>query len=194
MLAISTSTVTALGLGEVTLILSTLVGALLPSLRRHCDPALLLPLTAVIIAGFATVIDLWLQASSYGLYQRIGIFIPLLASQSLIFAFTLRLEQDAGTTQGMLSGLSTGCAFFAAIVLLGAIRELLTSGAILADMHLIVPDVDWRIALIDTESRFSLIQTAPGAFISLAIVIACMNAWRQRNRHRGAIVIDDDAR
>lgn len=191
-LAISTSTVTALGLGTVTLVLNTLLGALLPTIRRHSEPAILLPVIAVTIAGLATIIDLWLQSTVYPLYERIGIFVPLLASQSLIFAFVLRLDDDASTSQGLLRGFAMGSAFFAAIVLLGATRELLTSAAVLADMNLIVEGADWRIAILAVERRFTFIQTAPGAFISLALLIACINAWRQRNRHRGAIMIDDD--
>jgi len=192
-LAISTSTVTALGLGAVTLLLNALLGALLPTIRRHSEPAILLPVIAVTIAGLATILDLWLQSNFYSLYERIGIFVPLLASQSLIFAFALQLDDDARTSQGLLRGVALGSAFFAAIVLLGATRELLTTGALFADMDLIVQDADWTIPILNVERHFTFIQTAPGAFLCLALVIACINAWRQRNRHRGAVVIDDNA-
>jgi len=192
-LAISTSTVTALGLGAVTLLLNALLGALLPTIRRHSEPAILLPVIAVTLAGLATILDLWLQSNFYSLYERIGIFVPLLASQSLIFAFALRLDDDARTSQGLLRGVALGSAFFAAIVLLGAARELLTTGALFADMDLIVQDADWRIPILNVERHFTFIQTAPGAFLCLALVIGCINAWRQRNRHRGAVVIDDNA-
>src|SRR5690606_33608494 len=77
-LAISTSAVSALGLGAVTLLLNTVLGALLPTIRRHSEPAMLLPILAVTIAGLATILDLWLQSGFYSLYQRIGIFVPLL--------------------------------------------------------------------------------------------------------------------
>lgn len=191
-LAISTSTVTALGLGAITLLLNTVLGALLPTLRRHGEPVIMLPVIAVLIAGVATVIDMWLQASAYDLYERIGIFVPLLASQSLVFAFALKLEEGVPTSQGLWRGFAMGSAFFAAIVLLGATRELCTTGAVLADMHLIVADADWRLPVVAVERHFSFIHTAPGAFITLGALVACINAWRQRNRHRGAIVIDDN--
>jgi len=192
-LAISTSAVSALGLGAVTLLLNTVLGALLPTIRRHSEPAMLLPILAVTIAGLATILDLWLQSGFYSLYQRIGIFVPLLASQSLIFAFALRLDDDTRPVQGLLQGFALGSAFFAAIVLLGTTRELLTTGAIFADMNLIVQGADWRIPILLVERHFTFIQTAPGAFLCLALVIACINGWRQRNRHRGALVIDDHA-
>lgn len=191
-LAISTSTVTALGLGAATLLLNAVLGGLLPAIRRHIDPAMLLPVLAVTIAGLATIIDLWFQSNFYTLYHRIGIFVPLLASQSLVFAFALRLDEGAPPARGLLQGTALGSAFFAAIVLLGATRELLTTGALFADMDLIVPGADWTIPLLNVERHFTFIQTAPGAFLCLALIIGCINAWRQRNRHRGAVVIDDN--
>ena len=84
-----------------------------------------------------------------------------------------------------------GVGFTVVLVLLGAMREVLGTGAIFADMHLLFGDIanNWKLVLFDDYQGLLIAILPPGAFIGLGIIIALKNilddrikSYRQRNQ------------
>lgn len=87
-----------------------------------------IPAYIVIIASFVTVVDLLLQAYIPSLYESLGIYIPLIVVNCIIFG---RAESFAGKNPGLLSlfdGIGMGLGFTGAITIIGLVRELLGAG------------------------------------------------------------------
>jgi electron transport complex protein RnfE len=70
-----------------------------------------------------------------------------------------------------------GIGFGLVLVLIGAARELLGTGALFANMHLLFGPIanDWQLTLVADYKGFLLAILPPGAFIVLGLLIAGKN-------------------
>ncbi|WP_350608619.1 electron transport complex subunit RsxE, partial [Pseudoalteromonas sp. MER144-MNA-CIBAN-0113] len=89
-----------------------------------------IPVFVMIIAGFVTIVQLLMNAYTFGLYQSLGIFIPLIVTNCAIIG---RAEAYASKNPVHLSafdGLMMGLGFMAVLLVLGAMRELIGQGTL----------------------------------------------------------------
>ncbi len=84
LLAVSATVTNALGLGLATT--AVLIGSnLIVSLVRQWVPSeVRIPVFVMIIAALVTCVQLLMNAFTYGLYQSLGIFIPLIVTNCII--------------------------------------------------------------------------------------------------------------
>ena len=170
-LAVTTSAVNALGMGVSTmavLIMSNLVVSLV---RKVIPDQVRLPAYIVIVASLVTVVELLMEAFVPVLYKALGIYIPLIVVNCIILG---RAEAYASKNPPLLSlfdGLGMGLGFTAALVVVGALRELLGSGTIFG--------VDVTMGILEPVVIF---VKAPGAFLILAFLVAVLNACHIKNR------------
>ena len=177
LLGVSNSAVNALGLGLATalVLLCSNIGVSL--VRGVVNTAVRLPAFVMIIAALTTCIELLMQAFTYELYQILGIFIPLITTNCVILG---RADGFAARHNPLLAGfdgLVMGIGFALVLVVLGGLRELLGTGAIFANMHLLFGPVaaDWQLTLVSDYKGFLLAILPPGAFIVLGLLIALKN-------------------
>jgi electron transport complex protein RnfE len=80
-----------------------------------------------------------------------------------------------------IDGLAMGIGFAIVLVILGAIREIIGSGTLLADAHLLFGEGarNWGWKIEDYQG-FLLMALPPGAFFGLGFIIAGKNAWQAR--------------
>lgn len=189
LLAISTSVVHGLTLGLGTLLVITGSSLLVSLLRQQLMPALRLCIFMLLIATLTTCIEWLMQIYTYSLYQSLGIFVPLIASNCLILA---RAESCASTQPplvAMLDGFVMGCGFLWLLVLMGALRELLGTGALFAGFEQLLPFATaWRVQLFTTDTPLLLALKPAGAFLLLGLLIAAKNLLDQRRTARAAAV------
>ena len=181
LLAVSTSTVNALGLGLATLAVLVASGTLVSLTRHWITPTIRLPAFVLIIAALVTVVEMVMQALAFELYLALGIFIPLIVTNCTILgraeAFASRNTPGIAAGDGLMMGLG----FLVALVLLGAMRELVGEGTLLADMDLLLGPVaaSWKISLTDGGDGLLLAVLPPGAFIGLGLLVAAKNRLDQ---------------
>lgn len=178
LLAVSNTVINGLGLGlATTLVLLGSNGTV--SLLRHLVPnEIRIPIFVLIIASFVTMIELLMNAYTYSLYLALGIFIPLIVTNCAIIG---RAEAYASKNQfkyALFDGLMMGLGFTIVLVLLGAMRELLGQGTLLAGADLLFGEVarNWQLTLFSTEQPFLLALLPPGAFLGMGLLIALKNA------------------
>ena len=82
----------------------------------------------------------------------------------------------------MIDGLTMGVGFAAVLVVLGAMREIIGSGTLFAQAHMMFGEAArWlTITIIDDYKGFLLAILPPGAFIGLGLLIAVKNLIEQR--------------
>ena len=175
-LAITTTVSNGLGMGlaaTFVLICSNLVISLL---RNFIPDKIRIPAFIVVIATFVTIVQLLLQAFIPALYESLGVFIPLIGVNCIIFARAESFASKNPPLESACDGLGMGLGFTLAITLLSAIRELLGSGTLLGIQ--VMPDGYQPMAII---------TQAPGGFIMLGLLMVVMNSlFKAYDRRRAS--------
>lgn len=159
-LAITIAGSNGLGMGLATTAVLVCSNLLISILRNVIPDKVRIPAFIVVIASFVTMIDLLLKASIPALSASLGMYIPLIVVNCIIFA---RAESFAFKNPPLLSiadGLGMGLGFTAAITLLSVIRELIGTGKIFGVM---VMPASYQPMAIMTQ--------VPGGFVTLGILL-----------------------
>ena len=159
-LAITIAGSNGLGMGLATTAVLVCSNLLISILRNVIPDKVRIPAFIVVIASFVTMIDLLLKAYIPALSASLGMYIPLIVVNCIIFA---RAESFAFKNPPMLSiadGLGMGLGFTAAITLLSCIREVIGTGKLFGMM---VMPASYQPMAIMTQ--------VPGGFVTLGILL-----------------------
>ncbi len=186
LLAVTGTVVNAIGLGlatTLTLVASNLSVSLLRGVLR---PEIRIPAYVLIIASVVTVIQLTMQAWFHDLYRVLGIFIPLIVTNCAIIGRAEAFASRNRPLAALVDGLATGLGFMLALVLLGALREIIGRGTLFSQASLMFGDLGeaLQLTLVPDHPGFLLAMLPPGAFIGLGLLIAARNWLDHRPRKR----------
>ena len=177
LLAVTSTVTNALGLGLATLLVLIGSNVTVSIVRNWVPKDIRIPVFVMIIAGFVTIVQLLMNAYTFGLYQSLGIFIPLIVTNCAIIG---RAEAYASKNPVHLSafdGLMMGLGFMAVLLVLGTMRELIGQGTLFdgADLLLGPWAQSLRIEVFNFDNQFLLAILPPGAFLGLGLLIAAKN-------------------
>jgi electron transport complex protein RnfE len=177
LLAVTSTITNALGLGLATMMVLIGSNVTISAVRNWVPKDIRIPVFVMIIAAFVTIIQLLMNAYTFGLYQSLGIFIPLIVTNCAIIG---RAEAYASKNPVHLSafdGLMMGAGFMVVLVVLGAMRELIGQGTLFDGADLLLGS--WasvlRIEVFSFDNQFLLAILPPGAFLGLGLLIAAKN-------------------
>jgi electron transport complex protein RnfE len=183
LLAVSGTVTNALGLGIATMLV--LVGSnITVSLVRNFVPnEIRIPVFVIVIATFVTLVELTMNAFTYGLFMALGIFIPLIVTNCAIIGRAEAYASKNAWHKAGFDGLMMGLGFAAVLVALGAMRELLGQGTLFDGAELLLGAwaSELRIQLIQFDYPLLLAILPPGAFICMGFLIAGKN-WLDLRR------------
>lgn len=185
LLAVSNSVINALGLGLATLLVLTASNVAVSAIRNVVRDEIRIPVFVLVIAAFVTTVELAMNAWLHELYTVLGIFIPLIVTNCAIIGRAEAFASRNPVGHAALDGFMMGLGFALALVALGALRELLGRGTLLADADLLFGPIaaGWTLTILPDFRGFLLAVLPPGAFIGLALLIAAKNAFeRQQQR------------
>jgi electron transport complex protein RnfE len=185
---VSNSLANALGLGLATLgvlVVSNLVAAVVgPHLPREVRLAVFV----IVIAAAVTSVELAMAAWWPGLHDSLGIFLPLIITNCLVLARAESFASRHPVPGALLDGAAMGTGFLIALVMLGAVRELLGRGSLGAGLELLLgpsfTGTGWQV--FPESSGLLLALLPPGAFVLLGLLLALGNA-RAAARRRDAV-------
>ena len=177
LLGTSNSTVNALGLGIATALVLICSNAAVSLIRNAVTNAVRLPVFVMIIAALTTCIELLMQAFTYELFQILGIFIPLITTNCVILGRAEAFAAKNTMLRASYDGLMMRVGFALVLVIIGASRELLGTGMLFTNMHLLFGSIaeHWQIVVFDDYKGFLLAILPPGAFLVLGLLIALKN-------------------
>ncbi len=163
-LAVTTSALNGLGMGVATMAVLVMSNMIISLLRKVIPNGVRVPVYIIIIASFVTVVEMLMHAFLTPLYSSLGIFIPLIVVNCIIFG---RAESYASKNNVLLSvfdGFGIGIGFTIGLTTIGIIRELLGNGTVFG----------FRV-LPESYEPISIFILAPGAFLVLSLLCALMN-------------------
>ncbi|CAA0082940.1 Electron transport complex subunit RnfE [Zhongshania aliphaticivorans] len=177
LLAVTGSVINAIGMGIATMLVLTVSNTAVSMIRSFASDAIRLPAFVMIIAAAVTCIELLMQAFAYELFQILGIFLPLITTNCVILGRADAFACKNKVLPAMYDGFIMGVGFAVILILLGAIREVIGTGAIFANMDLLFGEAakHWRIVLVDDYTAVLVAILPPGAFIFTGLIIALKN-------------------
>jgi electron transport complex protein RnfE len=192
LLAVTSTTINGIGLGLATMVTLILSNTLVSLIRGFIRSEVRLPVFVLIIACVVTVIELLMKAFFYDLFLVLGIFIPLIVTNCAIIGRAEGFASRNPVGASALDGFMMGLGFLAVLALLGAMREVIGSGTLLAHADLMFGESAKALTITFSEdySGFLLAILPPGAFFGLAILIAVKNVMGVRAKDK-AVVVDD---
>ena len=173
LLAVSNTVINSLGLGLATTLTLVTSNAAVSLIRRWVRPDIRIPVFVLIIASVVTVIELAMNAWFHELYLILGIFIPLIVTNCTIIARAETFASKNGVIPSVIDGLFMGIGFMAVLVVLGAMRELVGFGTLLAHADLMFGEIGKSMTLQPWEQYrgYLLAILPPGAFMGLGFIM-----------------------
>ena len=162
-LAVTTAAVNGIGMGLATMAVLVFSNLIISCLRKIIPDNVRIPSFIVVIASFTTIVQLLIKAYFPALDKALGIYIPLIVVNCIIFARAESYAFSHPPLASVLDGLGMGIGFTLAITILAAVREILGHGSF------------FGIQLYPASSAMTIAGQAPGGFILLGILLALVN-------------------
>ena len=166
-LAVTSSAANGLGMGLATTFVLACSNMAVTLAKGIIPDKVRIPAFVVIIASFVTIVELVMQAYTPALFDALGIFIPLIVVNCIVLGRAEAFASKNTFVSSAIDGLGMGLGFTLALFVLGSIREMLGTGAILGHKFI---EGDGILVFI----------LAPGAFICLGYLIALVNKLKKR--------------
>ncbi len=177
LLAVTSTVVNALGLGLATMFVLICSNATVSAIQHWVPKEIRIPIFVLIIAAFVTCVQLLMNAFAYGLYESLGIFLPLIVTNCAIIGRAEAYASKNPVKQASFDGLMMGLGFLLVLMTLGGIREVLGQGTLFDGAQLLLGDwaAGMRIEVMHLDNQFLLAILPPGAFIAMGFLIAAKN-------------------
>ena len=181
-IAMSSSVSIAIGLGLATLFVIITSNIIASAIRQQLNSATRVPSLIFIIATMVTALEMLIQVSFYGLFELLGVFLPLIVVNQIVLMSAESSASQKSLSNSVLDGFLTGLGFLLVLVLISSIRELIGNGSLFDNMEVLFGSVakDWVIHPFGNDFQFRLILMPPGALLILGGVIAAKNTFSKK--------------
>ena len=167
-LGTTTSAINGLGMGVATMAVLILSNIFISLIKNLIPDKVRIPAFIVVIASFVTVVDMLMQAFVPSLYASLGVFIPLIVVNCIILGRAEAFASKNGVLDSALDGVGIGLGFTLSLTTIGAVREILGSGAI------------FGLSLGIGDYMPLVFVLAPGAFLVLGFLMVLFNKLAKR--------------
>ena len=173
-LAVTTLAMNGIGMGLTTTVILALSNVMISALRKVIPDGVRMPAYIVIVASFVTIVQFLLQASVPGLYESLGIYIPLIVVNCIILGRAEAYASKNPVIPSFFDGLGMGLGFTVGLTAIGIVRELIGSGKIFGFQ--VMPSA---------YEPVTIFILAPGAFLVLTLLVALQNRVKRSLEKKG---------
>ena len=168
-LAVTSSAINGIGMGLSTTAVLIFANIFVSLLRKVIPDTVRIPCFIVVIATFVTIIEFALKAYLPALNASLGLYIPLIVVNCIILARAEAFASKNGPFASACDGIGMGLGFTLALGVLGLVREFIGAGTLF--------DIT---VLPEAFPRTLLFVMAPGAFFTLACMMAVLNSIKNK--------------
>lgn len=186
LLAVTTSAANALGLGIATILVLMLSSSMIALIRRLIVPEVRIPIYVIIIAALVTVVRFEVEANFPALYQQLGIYLSLIATNCIIMGRAEAFAGHNGVIRSLVDAIASGIGFTLVLFALGSIREIVGNGTWLVGASDLLGSwaAGWEMQLYGSDYTLLIAILPPGGFFVLAFLIAAKNALDGRAQRK----------
>ncbi len=163
-LATTTTVIGAVGMGLAAAAVLICSNAVISMLRKFIPETVRIPCYIVIIAGFVTIVRMFMNAYLPDMYELLGVYLDLITVNCIILG---RAEMFAGKNpvgKSVLDGIGMGIGFTIALVAMATIREVLGAGTFAGI------EIPFMI-----DHTIGILVKAPGGLMVYGFLIALVN-------------------
>ena len=166
-LATTTSAMNGLEMGLATMFVLILSNIVISLIAPVVPDKVHIPVYIIVIATFVTLLQLLMQAFVPGVYQTLGLFIPLIVVNCIVLGRAEAFANKHGVLESALDGIGVGLGFTLSLTVIGIVREILGSGSVFG----------WKFIPGDGILAFVM---APGAFMVLGYLMVLFNKYLKK--------------
>ncbi len=128
-LGVSRKINTAAGMGSAVVFVITLASAVAGAIYKYIlvpfDITYLQTIVFIlVIAALVQFVEMFLKKKMKGLYQALGVYLPLITTNCAVLGVALtNVQKDYTILEGVINGFATAVGFLIAIVILAGLRE-----------------------------------------------------------------------
>ncbi len=172
-LAVTTNAINGIGMGLATTAVLVCSNFFISLIRRLIPDKVRIPAYIVVIASFVTIVGFLLKAYLPSLNDALGLYIPLIVVNCIILARAESFASKHNVVESFFDGLGMGLGFTVALVAIGIIREFFGVGSIFG-----IP------MLPEAFPKTIIMILPPGAFFTLAALMALVNTIKNKKLHK----------
>lgn len=162
-LGTTSSALNGMSMGLATMCVLVVSNFLIALIKRLIPDSVRIPAYIVVIAGLVTVLQMLIKAYAPDIDKSLGLFIPLIVVNCIILGRAESFAAKNGPVASIFDGIGIGLGFTLGLTCLGAVRELLGTGAIFGQ------------TLWGESYGMLMFVLAPGAFLALGYLIVLFN-------------------
>ena len=166
-LGITSTAINGMGMGVATMAVLILSNMAISLIKNLIPSKVRIPAFIVVIASFVTIIGMLIKAYLPALDASLGVFIPLIVVNCIILGRAEAFASKNGVFDSALDGVGIGLGFTLSLTVIGAVREVLGSGAIFG--YTFASDVMPLLFIL-----------APGGFLVLGYLMVVFNKIAKR--------------
>lgn len=172
-LAVTTAASNAIGMGAATTFVLVCSNAVISLLRKVIPDKVRIPAFITIVAGFVTIVQLFIQAFSPALDDALGVFLPLIVVNCIILGRAEMFANKHSVLDAALDGAGMGAGFLLTLLVMASIREVFGNGT-------------WYGMELPFLARHhvSILTMAPGGFCVFGLLIAAVNKLSRQHRRK----------
>ena len=178
-MAITTSFFNGLGMGLAVTVILTLSNVIISAIRKIVPDKIRIAMFIVVIAGFVTMVDLFLQAFVPALAASLGVFIPLIVVNCIILGRAEAFSYKNGVAASFFDGIFQGIGYTLVLLAMCIIRELLGAGTFGGG---ILGVGGKGIQIFPAEYAVKMLTLPVGGFLVLGCLIAAMQWALSRSK------------
>lgn len=160
-LATTKTVIGAFGMGLAAAAVLVCSNVAISLLRKVIPDTVRIPCYIVIIAGFVTIVQLFMQAYLPALYDMLGVYLALITVNCIILGRAEMFASKNNVLKSALDGIGMGLGFTLALVSMATIREVLGSGSF----------AGFEIPVL-SDFKIKFFTESPGGFMVYGFLIA----------------------
>ena len=157
-LGTTSSAINGLGMGVATMCVLILSNMTISAVARFIPDKVRIPCYIVLIATFVTMVQLQLQAYIPFLYDKLGLFIPLIVVNCIVLGRAEAFANKNSIADSACDGFGVGLGFTVALTVIGLVREILGTGTA------------FGFRIFDGDGMLAFVL-APGGFLVLGYLM-----------------------
>lgn len=164
-LGTTSSALNGMSMGLATMCVLILSNFIIALIKKLIPDMVRIPAYIVVIASLVTVLQMVIKAYAPEIDKSLGLFIPLIVVNCIILGRAESFAAKNGAIASIFDGIGIGLGFTFGLTCLGAVRELLGTGAI------------FGVTLWGESYGMLMFVLAPGAFLALGYLIVLFNKY-----------------